>query len=185
MVSMDCGRGWVERQILGHRARKDGSGVQIPRRCVRIRPRIRARAAGAVVAVRSVGAVPPSRAVEVGANRGGFRQGRDDAHGSSTRWVVPFDQGVPELEGKLVRVDYAQSYRRQGGSGDRTAQLLKPQPVIGRDPGRRMQGEAARRKAQGRGTHPVADPGAPAEDVGQRAPRIVLAEQFASNCGFR
>ena len=62
MVSMDCGRGWVERQILGSfQARKDDSGVRILRRCVRIRPRIRARAAGAVVPVRSVGAVPTGR----------------------------------------------------------------------------------------------------------------------------
>ena len=60
---------------------------------------------------------------------------------------------VFEREGKLVGIGDAQSSRGQGRSGDITAQLLEPLEVFCRNPGRCVQGETARSKAQRRLAH--------------------------------
>ena len=59
-----------------------------------------------------------------------------------------------EREGKMVRIDKAQTPSRQGRPGHVAAQAFEPPPVRACDPPCRMQGKAARSKAQGRRTHP-------------------------------
>ena len=59
-----------------------------------------------------------------------------------------------EREGKMVGIENAQKPSRQGWPGHVAAQAFEPPPVRACDPRCRMQGKAARSKAQGRRTHP-------------------------------
>ena len=59
-----------------------------------------------------------------------------------------------EYEGKMVGIENAQEPSRQGWPGHVAAQAFEPPPVRACDPRCRMQGKAARSKAQGRRTHP-------------------------------
>ena len=58
-----------------------------------------------------------------------------------------------EREAKPLRIQNAQAPSRQGRPGHVAAQAFEPPPVRAGDPRGRMQGKAARSKAQGRRTH--------------------------------